>query len=119
MNKSSSAGMCMHSSEWKDPSSPLTPEQFRAILFSKYHTATRRWLISSPTHLFSPVPKKPMSTAGAVYLAHERQWLDDCPPEAPEPKCEAKPTRWPLTDCMNDRAVVEWWVICREFGLTH
>jgi len=59
-----------------------------------------------------------MSTAGAIYLAHERAQLvrEDVPVEAC-PVIEAKPQRWPITDCMSDKAVVEWWIVLRSFGL--
>jgi hypothetical protein len=59
-----------------------------------------------------------MSTAGAVYLARERAELvrDDEPVEAAQ-VIEAEPQRWPLADCMSDRAIVEWWMVLREFDL--
>lgn len=59
------------------------------------------------------------STAGAVYLARERQEVEDCPAPTFRPEPEARLERWPLTECMTDRALVRWWLILREFGLTH
>jgi len=43
-----------------------------------------------------------MSTAGALFLAHQRAELvrDDEPIEACQ-VIEAKPQRWPITDCMS------------------
>ena len=59
-----------------------------------------------------------MSTSGAVYLARERMQLvrEDEPAEAVQ-VIEAAPQRWPLADCMSDRAIVEWWMVLREFDL--
>lgn len=59
-----------------------------------------------------------MSTAGALFLAHERAELvrEDEPVEACQ-VVEAKPQRWPITDCMSDKAVVEWWIVMKEFNL--
>ena len=61
-----------------------------------------------------------MSTAGAIYLARERTELvrDDEPElviRPTEPECQ----RWPITDCMRDKALVEWWIVLQSFGLTH
>jgi hypothetical protein len=27
------------------------------------------------------------------------------------------PPRYPLSDCMGDRAFVEWWLVLKDFGL--
>jgi hypothetical protein len=57
-----------------------------------------------------------MSTAGALFLAHERQSLkvsDD------EVVIIHPPDRWPITDCMTDRAFAEWVELFAEYGLTH
>ena len=61
-----------------------------------------------------------MSTAGAIYLAREREGLvrDEPAPVVKATELEPEPARWPITECMSDRAVVEWWAICLEFGLT-
>lgn len=63
-----------------------------------------------------------MSTAGAVYLARERaELVRDDEPE-PEPvirTAEPDQARYPITDCMSDKSVVQWWLVLRSFGLTH
>ena len=29
---------------------------------------------------------------------------------------DAMPPLYPITDCMSERALVEWWMVVREFG---
>lgn len=61
-----------------------------------------------------------MSTAGAVFLAHQRaELVRDDEPELVIRPAELECQRWPITDCMSDKAIVEWFIVLRSFGLTH
>lgn len=64
------------------------------------------------------------STQGALFLARELQEM--ARPEAPvEVDLEARVDtsapiyRWPITDLMTDRALVEWARVASEMGLIH
>lgn len=60
-----------------------------------------------------------MSTQGALYLAHERQALkvSEDEEEVLDRYLAQPDPRFHLTDCMPDRAVVQWWLVLREFGV--
>lgn len=71
-----------------------------------------------------------MSTAGARWVAMDRAMADAGPEtgqgaiDTPCPMgnhgsddSDASAARWSLTDCMSDRALVEWWMVLREFGV--
>jgi hypothetical protein len=64
--------------------------------------------------------------AGARWLAQERIGAATEEPVEPgrvtNPKGgdpATQPPRYPLSECMSDRAVVEWFLVLQEFGLVH
>ena len=59
---------------------------------------------------------------GARWLAHEqRETGADAGSQAParsgNNQAGTEPPRYPVTDCMGDRALVEWWMVLKEYGL--
>lgn len=56
-----------------------------------------------------------MSTQGALYLAHERQALNVRDDEVAI--INHPPDRWPITDCMTDRALINFARTLLEFGI--
>lgn len=60
---------------------------------------------------------------GARWLAREQREIgaatsgDDQPSTGQHHVSAGEPPRYPLADCMGDRASVEWWLILREFGV--
>lgn len=58
------------------------------------------------------------STAGALYLAHERQDLLRDEPTVIAISPPSTDYRWPITDLMSDRALVGWVEALRQYGLS-
>ena len=62
---------------------------------------------------------------GAKWLAHERIGAATEQPVEPGTGTSSRkgviqpllPPRYPLTDCMDDRALVAWWMVLQEFGV--
>lgn len=59
---------------------------------------------------------------GARWLAREQREIgaaggDSDQDAARITPAATEPPRYPLSDCMSDKALLEWWMVMREFGL--
>lgn len=60
---------------------------------------------------------------GARWLARQKREIgaatcgDDQPSTGQHHPRAGEPPRYPLSDCMGDRAFLEWWLVLKAFGL--